>query len=271
VVIGSVELSPVTDAAGSLGRLDELYPGTTVETWAPYRDLYPDLFAGDNWRVPCTCYLVRSDGRTVLVDTGAGPPGLWGIELEHEGGLLPALSALGVDPADVDVVVTTHVHVDHVGWNTDRDGEVVFPRARFVLHEEALAAARARADRPYIARCVLSVLERGLIDAFTGEREVAEGVVAIPLPGHDPGHVGVRIGSMAVLIADAVAHPALLAEPGWRFVNDDDHEQAVETRRALVAELADTETLAVCGHYPGTGIGRVVHRDDRVAWESSEA
>lgn len=269
MVVGSVELEPLPDAVGILGRLDELYPGPSPDEWASYRARYPDLFAGDSWRIRCTCYLIRSAGTTVLVDAGAGPPGLWGIELERQGGLLPALEAHGVDPADVDVVVNTHVHIDHVGWNTDRDGEVLFPRARFVLHEDALAAARERADRPHIRRCVLSLLEYGLVDAFTSEREVAQGVVVVPLPGHDPGHAGVRLDGKAIVIADAAAHPALLAEPGWRFVNDHDHEQSVETRRGLVAEVADSGTLVVSGHYPGTGIGRVTRREGQVVWEEA--
>jgi glyoxylase-like metal-dependent hydrolase (beta-lactamase superfamily II) len=271
VVVGSVELQPLTDGVGVLAPFEELYPETPAEAWEPYRSLYPDLFARDGWRIHCTCYLVRSAGATLLVDTGSGPPGLWDWSPDWEGGLLPALRAHRVEPAEVDIVVNTHVHVDHVGWNTDRDGELVFPRARFVLHEEALAAAQARAERPHMPRCVLSVLERGLVDAFAGDREVAEGVVVVSLPGHDPGHVGVRIGSDALLIGDAAAHPALLDEPGWRFVNDDDHEQSVETRRSLVAELADTDTLVVCGHYPVSGIGRAVTREGRLVWEEATA
>ena len=270
MVVGSVEVVPLQDAVGVLGRLDELYPNGPPEAWTPYRELYPAVFSGDGWLARCTCHLLRSGGRTVLVDTGIGPPRLWDWKPEREGGLLPALGDAGVDPAEVDVVVNTHVHVDHVGWNTDREGETVFPNARFVLHEEALAVARARAERPHIQRCVLSVLERGLVEAVSGEREVAESVVVVPLRGHDPGHVGVRIGDAALLIGDAAAHPALLAEPGWRFVNDDDHERSVETRRSIVAEMADTETLVVAGHYPGSGIGRVVTRGGRVVWEEVE-
>ena len=80
MVIGSAELLPLTDAVGNLGALDELYPGVPEPAWGPFRRLYPGLFAGDAWRVPFTCYLLRADGRTVLVDTGGGPPGLWDWE-----------------------------------------------------------------------------------------------------------------------------------------------------------------------------------------------
>jgi glyoxylase-like metal-dependent hydrolase (beta-lactamase superfamily II) len=81
--------------------------------------------------------------------------------------------------------------------------------------------------------------------------------------------VGVRIGRDAVLIADAAVHPALLDEPEWLYEFDHDHERSAATRRGLVAELADTETLVVCGHYPGSGIGRVSMSDGRVVWKET--
>lgn len=91
VLVGSVELVPLVDAVGELGELAELFPDTT--DWAPYRDLYPELFAESRWRIPCTSYLLRSGGDTVLVDTGVGPAGLWGTpacaarEAEEETGV----------------------------------------------------------------------------------------------------------------------------------------------------------------------------------------
>jgi hypothetical protein len=127
--IDSVKLDAVVDAWGELGALGELYPRVPPEAWEPYRELYPELFAQTRWRLPCTCYLVRSGGRTVLVDTGVGPRGLWGWKAEREGGLLPGLAELGVEPTDVDVVFLTHVHIDHVGWNADVDGVLLFSRS----------------------------------------------------------------------------------------------------------------------------------------------
>jgi glyoxylase-like metal-dependent hydrolase (beta-lactamase superfamily II) len=156
-----------------------------------------------------------------------------------------------------------------VGWNTDADGEVVFPRARFLLHPDAVAAARSRSERPSIQRCILPLLERGLVDELADGAEVVPGVTAIALPGHDPGHIGLRIGIAAVLIADAAVHPALLDQPQWLYEYDEDAARAAETRRALVAELADAGTLTVCGHYPGGGVGRVTRREARVVWEQA--
>lgn len=246
MVVGGVEITAVTDAVGVLGTLDELYPQTEPAAWASYRERYPELFAGDSWRIPCTCYLLRAGATTILVDTGVGPPGLWDWDAEREGAL-PEL----VDRKEVDVVFLTHTHVDHVGWNTDASGRRFFPRARYVLHADALAAA-VRLDRPHIARCIAPID----FETVGGEAELAPNVVAFPLPGHSSGHMGVRVGDEAVLIGDAAVHPALLEHAGWLYVSDGRPEEAAATRRLLLPELE--AKVVVCGHYPGDGIGRVV-------------
>jgi glyoxylase-like metal-dependent hydrolase (beta-lactamase superfamily II) len=266
VVVGSVELVPLVDAVGELGELAELFPDTS--DWAAYRDLYPEIFAGSRWRIPCTSYLLRSGDDTVLVDTGVGPAGLWGWDAEFEQGLLPALEAAGAAPEDVDFVFLTHLHVDHVGWNTDRDGIVAFPNARYVAHREGIAFA-GTSGRPHIERTILAVE----FEETDGEAGVATDVTAFPLPGHFPGHMGLRIdseGERAILIADAAVNPMLLDEPGRVYLSDADPAVCTATRRAILPELVDQDVLAVCGHYPAGGIGRVVTREGRVVWEVAE-
>lgn len=268
--IGSVELEPLTDSVGEIADLTDAYPGVPAEDWQPYRDLYPDLFAGHRWRLPCVCYLIRSGARTILVDTGAGPPGFWKETPELEGGLLPELADRGVDPQDVDDVFITHVHGDHIGWNTDAAGEVVFQRARYLLHPEAVAHARERLDEPHVERVFRALFERDAVLPVAPATEIAPGVVTTPLPGHQPGHCGLSIssdGAEGILVADAVPHPALADQPDWVFDWDRDPELATRTRRALVEELVDSDTLVVCGHYPAGGIGRFRTRDGRVVWE----
>jgi glyoxylase-like metal-dependent hydrolase (beta-lactamase superfamily II) len=271
VVIGQVEVLPLLDAVGELAELSEVYPSAPAEAWDPWRRIYPELFAGDRWRLPCTCYLIRSAGSTVLVDTGVGPAGLWDWEAESEEGLLPALADNGVSPDEVGLIFLTHLHIDHIGWNADRDGKPVFPRARFLAHPEAVAFAR-KSDRPHIERCVLSLLERGVVDPVEDGAELAESVSAAELPGHYPGHLGLRIesdGERALLIADAAVHPILLDQPEERYISDWDAATSAATRMALISELVDADTVVVCGHYPGGGVGRVVRRGGRVVWEAA--
>jgi glyoxylase-like metal-dependent hydrolase (beta-lactamase superfamily II) len=270
VLIGDLELHPLADAVGLLAEYRDLYPDVAADSWEPYRKLYPDLFAGASWRLPCTCYLVRAGDANVLVDTGAGPPGHWDWAVEREGGLPGALERLDVGRDEVDVVFLTHLHIDHLGWNADGDGAVYFPRARYVVHRDALAFARTRPELPHIRRCVEGLLDR--FHKLTGDMELVPDVTAIASPGHYPGHMSLRLasgGREAVLLADVAVHPALLHEPDWQYVSDLDPSTAADTRRALVPELVDRDVLVACGHYPGTGIGRVVTSDGRVIWKEA--
>jgi glyoxylase-like metal-dependent hydrolase (beta-lactamase superfamily II) len=163
----------------------------------------------------------------------------------------------------VDVVLLTHDHIDHVGWNVDADGEPLF--RRYVIHADALAAARRRDHEAHIRHCILDLEDR--LETIAGEEEIAPGVTTVELPGHAAGHLGLRLGDEAVLITDAIPHPAMLDRPEMRFLADDDLELAAATRRSLLEELVDRPVLTVCGHYPDGGIGRAVTRDGRVVWE----
>jgi glyoxylase-like metal-dependent hydrolase (beta-lactamase superfamily II) len=268
VNVGSVELHAIVDAWGELGELGELYPDVPAEAWEPYRGLYPELFAETRWRLPCTCYLIHAGGMTLLFDTGVGPPGLWGWVAEQEGGLLPGLADLGVEPLDVDAVFLSHLHIDHIGWNTDIVGTPVFPNARHLIHPDGLMwVLSERAEAPHVQRCLRSITKRRLVDDIGADEEIAPGVVTVDLPGHLRGHLGLRLGDDALLIADAAVHPALLDEPDWIYVSDDDTATSAATRRSLVPALVDEEVLVVCGHYPDGGIGRVRRRGDRTVWE----
>ena len=267
MVVGSVEILPVLDAVGALGRYGDAYPDVPEEEWEPYRELYPELFAGPDWRLPVLVHVLRSADRTILVDTGAGPAGLWTDWAPEREGLLPSeLKRLGIRSEDVDVVFLTHLHVDHIGWNTDERGAVFFRRARYVVHPDALSFALSNPDRDHIERCVAPLVDR--FEWVDETVELAPGVRPRALPGHYPGHMGLSIasdGARAELIADIAPMPALLERPEWVFAWDD--MEQTSTRAALVDELVDTDCLAACGHFPGSGIGRVVRRDGRVVWE----
>lgn len=269
MVVGAIELQPVADAVGLLAEYARAYPDVPAEAWEPYRALYPELFAGADWRLPCKCYLVRSAGSTILVDTGVGPPGLWGDWTAEDEGLLPgALEDLGVRRDDVDIVFLTHLHIDHLGWNADLEGAPFFPRARYVVHRDAVAFARQRAELPHIRRCVEPLLDR--FEQVSGGLELVPGVTAFESAGHYPGHMALRLeseGARAMLLADTAVHPALLHEPEWVYVADGDPAVCAETRHRLLPELVDRDLVVACGHYPGSGIGRVVTRDSRVVWE----
>ena len=127
--VGNVEILSITDIDVDFPiPLTQLFPDVPLEAWTLYKQRYPEVFIGpDHWRVHFGGFLLRSQGRTILVDTGLGtnatnPGTVAAFGGGEEGRLLPELQAAGVHPEDVDIVFFTHLHPDHVGWNLIRGG-----------------------------------------------------------------------------------------------------------------------------------------------------
>jgi glyoxylase-like metal-dependent hydrolase (beta-lactamase superfamily II) len=214
-------------------------------SFATVREAFPAIDDDEPWRIPVNVALLRTDDVTVLVDTGAGPKPR-AFFPEGEARLLDELARLGLTPADVDVVVHTHLHIDHVGW----DG--AFPNARYVVHEDDWAyfmSESSLAERPHLREKVLPLPN---VQRVVGETEIAPGVSVHPSPGHTPGHMHVRAGSVAV-IGDLIAHELQAEDPDCVFVNDMDPAQAAVTRRRVLAELADEGAEVIAGHFRGSG------------------
>ena len=136
LVVGNVTITALTDASGdSPFPLSQLFPSVPSQAWQPYRERYPDVFGGPNtWRNHYGGYLIRSQGKILLVDTGIGP-GPVKLLGDARGHLLDELRANGVNPDAIDIVFFTHLHLDHVGWNLTADGKPTFPKARYVMHQ----------------------------------------------------------------------------------------------------------------------------------------
>lgn len=143
LTVGNVEITVLHDAEVAL-PFNRTFPDVPLEAWAPYIERYPDAYSGgDSLRVHFECYLVRSQGRTLLVDTGLGnatsnPAVVANIGGGIDGVLLTELEAAGFQAKDIDTVFLTHLHPDHVGWNITRIGSqesATFPNARYVANE----------------------------------------------------------------------------------------------------------------------------------------
>jgi glyoxylase-like metal-dependent hydrolase (beta-lactamase superfamily II) len=214
-------------------------------TFATLHEAFPAIHSDMDWWVPVNCALFQTGETTILVDTGAGAKPRAFLP-DAGAALLDELAGAGVQPEGVDIVVQTHLHVDHVGWTGS------FPNARYVVHEDDWAYFMNEAsldERPHLREKVLP-LER--VERVTGETEVAPGVRVEPAPGHTPGHLIVRAGGVAA-IGDLVAHELQVVDPQLVFVNDVDSELAAATRRRVVAELADEGTAVIAGHFRGIG------------------
>jgi glyoxylase-like metal-dependent hydrolase (beta-lactamase superfamily II) len=212
-------------------------------------------------RTAVNTFLIHSGGRTSLVDTGCG------TAMAATGGkLFENLAAAGVEPADVDTVLLTHMHPDHSNGLADAAGRALFPDAELVMHAAELAfwhddAAMARADeagreRNFKAARDQAAPYRGRTRTFTAG-EVFPGVTAMPFPGHTPGHTGYLIASGAetlLIWGDIIHVPEIqVPRPDVTMAFDIDPVQAAATRRR-VFDMVATDKLATAGmhmHFPG--------------------
>jgi glyoxylase-like metal-dependent hydrolase (beta-lactamase superfamily II) len=237
------EIVPLLDATGSFATMREAFG---VDDDAP-------------WELPFHAYLLRGDGWTALVDTGAGPPGEEPFLPERQGLLRDAL-----DPGEIDAVLLTHMHVDHVGWNM-LDGEPFFPHARYVGHRADFEHfTRARPDRPYVRDQLVGLEATGRLELFDGDATPLPGVVLEHVPGHTPGHCIVRLDG-AVLLGDLAVHERQLADPDLAYVAEEDPAQVAAARRRLLPELAASGVLVGLGHLRPP-LGRLVASGDGFAW-----
>ncbi|MEJ2009451.1 MAG: MBL fold metallo-hydrolase [Acidobacteriota bacterium] len=218
-----------------------------------------------------TCLLVSTGKKKVLIDTGAG-------QMAPSTGELPAnMEKAGVRANEIDAVVLTHGHPDHIGGAVDAEGKPAFPNARYVMWKEEwefwtseapdLSAMRIPAEIKTglilgTARRCLPPLRRQ-IELVEKESEIVPGIRVLPAPGHTPGHVAVAISSgrdSVLHIADAVLHPILLEQPTWRTAFDLVQDRAAETRKRLLDRAAIDQTKVMAYHFPFPTLGRLAFR-----------
>ena len=227
------------------------------------------------WTSAYTCLLVGSGSSRVLIDTGAGGLG------PNTGRLLENLASVGVDPGQIDLVVLTHGHPDHLGGNTDAHGNVLFPKARWLMSKvewEFWMEGQAEAVLPEHSKAVLlGTAQRNLqpikerLRLVTGEEEIQPGIWVVPAPGHTPGHLAVRVASpqeQLLCISDLALHPLHFEEPGWVAAVDMLPEQLVAQRRALFARAATDRCQVMAFHFPFPGLGRVSAKGAGWRWEA---
>ncbi|HJN94053.1 MAG TPA: MBL fold metallo-hydrolase, partial [Dehalococcoidia bacterium] len=235
--VGNAELISVQDTWAAIPPT-AFFDSTAAGDW----DAYQDLTDNDgNLTLNIGAWLVISEGKTILVDTGLGgrPAGL---PAKVDPALPSVMEEAGVKPTDVDLVVFTHLHFDHTGWNTrDENGTpvLVFPNARHVVQQVEwdywTGSDELRQGSAYDN--VLAPIEAaGLLDLVEGEHAVTSEVVTLPTPGHTPGHVSFVVssgGETAFLIGDAAHQPVQLTKTDWCPGADIDKDTSTKSRHAL--------------------------------------
>lgn len=273
--IGDVTISKLVELEMA-GGTRFLLPQATPEAIKPIEWLRPH-FADENGRLIMSIhsFIVETPDRRIIVDTCLGNDkqnrGIphWN---ERNGPFLSDLAAAGFPPDSIDTVLCTHLHVDHVGWNTMlRDGKWVptFPRARYLMGRAEYKYWRDDTRRPdmqhILGDSVNPILDAGLATLVEMDHQVCDGISLVPTVGHTPGHVSVMIesrGERALITGDFMHHPCQIAHPEWETKADTDGAQGIATRRTMFARLADTPVLVIGTHFAGATAGRIVRDGD---------
>jgi len=253
-----------------------ILPDATYEAVLPISWLQPH-FADERGRLKMSIHalIVETPERRIVVDTCLGN--------DKEGRRIPTwnnlhgpfladLAAAGFPRESIDTVFCTHLHVDHVGWNTMLvDGKWVptFPKARYLMGRTEFAHWQSQHDRDDMAAVfadsVKPVHDAGLVDLVDSDAHICDGISLVPTPGHTPGHVSVRIsseGEEALITGDFMHHPCQIARPDWCSTADTDPAAAKATRERMLEELSARPVLVIGTHFAGATAGRIVRDGD---------
>ena len=230
-------------------------------------------------------YLVRTSHHTILIDSCIGNdkerPTRSPWHLKTDDTYMRGLAAHGIGPEDIDFVMCTHLHSDHIGWNTRlENGRWVptFPNARYVFSEKELVAWRDEGHEkfsrvPY-EDSVLPVVEAGRADLVSNDFALDDEVWLEPTPGHTPDHLAIALasnGADAVMCGDLVHCPVQCRHPEWVPWPDWDAELAKRTRRAFLDRYCETGTLVCTAHFPLPSAGRIERAGDAFRFEYDDA
>jgi glyoxylase-like metal-dependent hydrolase (beta-lactamase superfamily II) len=273
--IGRLRVNAVVERAGPT-PLSWLLPAVTPGALERHREWLAPHFLDPKGRLlqSIHTFVIRAPGLTVLVDTCVGNDkdrgGRQPFHMMHTK-FLDDLGAAGVPPDSVDVVICTHLHVDHVGWNTRLDnGRWVptFPRARYLFARrewDHWSSERDPGTQRIMADSVKPVLDAGLTELVDMDHRISDEIWLEPTPGHTPGHVSVRLRSGdgdAVITGDLMHHPVQMAELSWITPFDSDVEEAKKTRRAFCERYADGPVTVLGTHFYHPTAGRIMRHGD---------
>ncbi|MGE0542670.1 MAG: MBL fold metallo-hydrolase [Dehalococcoidia bacterium] len=270
VQVGNVTIMAVPDT-GVSGNRSFMFPDVGEDAWQGWEHYFNPR---GNLRMNIGSFVLRSEGKTVIVDTGLGEVQRQGYP---PGNLLDNLRAEGVPPEEVDIVLISHLHLDHVGWNlVTRDGQRVpaFPNARYVIVRDewdAFTKDETLREQIHIQECVLPLEGTGQLDLVEGTHTLTAELTLVPAPGHTPAHACLAVvsgGDKAMIVGDLAHHPVQLTKTVWEMAFDMNKQLAAATRERIAEQIEADGGLAIGGHFPPPGFGRLVRMDGRRIWQA---
>ena len=279
IEIGSATIHRIVEQEGPFFDAMPFFPGMTKEFLDENRAwLQPRFLDANDKLILCIqSYVVQTPHHTIMIDTCVGnhkprpTRNFW--DMMNSDRYEKSLAAAGFSVNDIDYVMCTHLHTDHVGWNTRREnGRWVptFPKARYVFADRELAywTKRQQDDPvacPWIVDSVLPIVAANRADIVTSAHAFNDLVTLIPTPGHTIDHYSVKVGrpgADAIITGDMIHSPLQARFPELGMMADYDSKQAGESRRALFGRVCDTSTLMCTAHFPSPSTARVVrHRE----------
>ncbi|MQF69344.1 MBL fold metallo-hydrolase [SAR202 cluster bacterium AD-804-J14_MRT_500m] len=272
LTVGNVQITALSDGALQFD-LCSFFPSISPKQWDPYRD---HLVQGPGVRFNLSSYIIRSEGKVILIDTGMGPKPIDDPNCSF-GQLMDDMKATGIRPSDIDMVVMTHLHRDHIGWNVLSEGGFyapTFPKARYWVSDKDWDACHQPDIQPTrfpnAPERVWPLDELDICEIYEGEHAFTSEVVSLPTPGHTPGHMSLLIssqGQRALILGDVLHNPAQVEETDWVSRADMDPRQTRITRSSVLQQIETEGILAVVGHFPAPGYGHLIRLEGRRYWQ----
>jgi glyoxylase-like metal-dependent hydrolase (beta-lactamase superfamily II) len=271
--IGDVEIIRIAETCQGFSP-SLLLKQATPEAIAPHMHWLQPHFADaeGNLMISVHGLLIISKGVKIMVDTCVGPHAAEEYGQVATNAFLENLTLAGYDPADIDIVLCTHMHFDHVGWNTKKVGDKwvpTFPKARYLFSRNEWDHWHTAKDKGYattLNECVQPIIDGDLADLVEMTHALTDEVRLVPTPGHTPGHVSVSIvskGGKAFITGDTVFHPVQWAELDWGSDADIDAPAAIAMRGHLRETYGTDDNLIIGTHFAPPSSGHVVREGDK--------